>query len=172
VFVNTLLVAMATLTAASESHKQRISAQDVQDAAKSIGVSLKPEQVKEWHEIIASVQESIDIVDSLPDYFPEVDTTTFPRLHVHRPAPEENEGNAWAWRATIEGRKEGPLAGISFCLKDNITVKDVPMLLGTDMFTDYVPKTDASKSNVLLEAYGFPLLTVLSYCIKDPRSGW
>ena len=32
-------------------------------------------------------------------------------------------------------------------LKDNIAVKDVPMLFGTDMFTEYVPDVDASKNH-------------------------
>ncbi|KAH8675946.1 amidase-domain-containing protein [Xylariales sp. PMI_506] len=124
---------MANLTAASESHKQEISLQDVEDVVKSIGLQIKPEQVGEWHEIIASVQKSIDIVNSLPDYFPEVNTDKYPRLN---------------------GKKEGPLSGVSLCLKDNIAVKDVPMLLGTDMFTVYVPKTDATLLTRLLEAGG------------------
>lgn len=136
---------MATLTAASDSHKQRISAESIQNAAQNVGLQLKPEELTDWHEIIASVQESIDIVDSIPDYFPEVDLATYPRQNVHRPTAEDNEGNAWAWKAKIEGKAGGPLSGVSFCLKDNIAVKDVPMLLGTDVFTDYVPKTDASE---------------------------
>jgi Asp-tRNA(Asn)/Glu-tRNA(Gln) amidotransferase A subunit family amidase len=34
-------------------------------------------------------------------------------------------------------------------LKDNIAVKDLPMLFGTDMFTNYVPDVDASKNYLM-----------------------
>lgn len=34
---------------------------------------------------------------------------------------------------------KGLLAGKKVALKDNISVKDVPMLVGTDFFKDFVP---------------------------------
>jgi Asp-tRNA(Asn)/Glu-tRNA(Gln) amidotransferase A subunit family amidase len=37
---------------------------------------------------------------------------------------------------------------MSIALKDNIAVKDVPMLFGTDIFADYVPDVDASKKPI------------------------
>ena len=133
---------MATLTAASDANKAKVTAEKVVEVVSDIGLNLP--HLDQWHEIIASVQESIDIVESMPDYFPVVDLEKYPRRNVHRPSQEKNEGNAWAWKATIEGEKGGPLSGVTICLKDNIAVKDVPMLLGTDIFTDYTPKTDAS----------------------------
>lgn len=136
---------MATLTAASDLHKSTVTADKITHVLDKIGVNLASDQVSQWHDIIASVQESIDVVEGLEDYFPSVDLDKYPRLDVHRPTAEENEGNGWAWKSRIEGRKGGPLSGVTFCLKDNISVKDVPMLLGTDMFTDYTPRTDACK---------------------------
>jgi hypothetical protein len=52
-------------------------------------------------------------------------------------------------KVRIDGSSEGPLKGMRMALKDNIAVKDVPMLFGTDMFTDYVPDVDASKNHLM-----------------------
>lgn len=136
---------MATLTGASESHKTTVTEEKINHVLSQIDLQLPSDQISQWHDIIASVQESIDVVESLPDYFPPVDLDKYPRLDVHRPPVEENEGNAWAWKARIAGKEGGPLSGVTFCLKDNIAIKDVPMLMGTDMFSDYTPKTDASE---------------------------
>ncbi|KAF2793924.1 amidase signature enzyme [Melanomma pulvis-pyrius CBS 109.77] len=145
---------MATFGIASNANKQKITIRDVEKLTRDIGVDLPEHHKEEWRELIASVQDSIDIVQALPDYVPEVDLQRFPRENVHRPEKSVNPGNAWAWRATIEGDSEGPLKGVTFCLKDNICVKDVPMLVGTDVFTDYIPDVDATVVTRILEAGG------------------
>ena len=79
----------------------------------------------------------------MEDYEPETDTKRFPREDIHFPEKEKNEYGAWAWKVRIqdqyprEGR--GLLEGKTVALKDNIAVKDVPMLLGTAFFQGYVP---------------------------------
>lgn len=149
---------MATLKAATQASRDRISASDLQNLLLPIGVQLKSSEVEEWREMIASIQDSIDIVEELEDYVPEVDLVTFPRQNIHRPTRDQNPGNAWAWKVTIDGLPDGPLAGLNFCLKDNIAVKDVPMLVGTDVFTDHVSDVDASKfesSRVESRAHNF-----------------
>ncbi|KIW16775.1 hypothetical protein PV08_03965 [Exophiala spinifera] len=147
---------MATLAAASEANKATITAQDVVDVVGSLNLSLPERDIAQWHDIIASVQESIDVVSSLPDYLPHADTEQYPRSNIHRPPPEDNPGNAWAWKVRIEGDKdEGALlSDVTFALKDNIAVKNVPMLVGTDVFTDYVPDTDATVVRRILQAGG------------------
>ncbi|KAF4622789.1 hypothetical protein G7Y89_g14237 [Cudoniella acicularis] len=136
---------MATVNTASAANKQAITLEKILAITSSIGLKLPTAELEDWHSLIASNQGSIDVVASLPDYLPFVDFDRFPRQDVHRPKPEGNKGNAWAWKARIEGAVEEPLKGIRMALKDNIAVKDVSMLFGTDMFTDYVPNVDASK---------------------------
>ena len=65
---------------------------------------------------------------------PSVDLDRFPRENVRFPDPAENPLGAWAWRCRIQDKKQsaGLLAGKTIAIKDNIAVKDVPMLLGTD----------------------------------------
>ena len=137
---------MATLAPASKASKEKVSVLALEELTRNIGVELPEEQKEEWRDLIASVQDSINVVEGLPDYVPQVDLQRFPRTNVHRPPKNENPGNAWAWKATIQGAPSGPLKDLTFCLKDNIAVKDVPMLVGTDVFTDYVPDVDASES--------------------------
>jgi amidase len=72
-----------------------------------------------------------------------VDEERFPRRNIHFPTPEKNPLNAWAWRCEIQDQTSsanpGLLAGRTIVLKDNIAVKGVPMLMGTDMVNGYVP---------------------------------
>lgn len=137
---------MATLSSASDLSKEKISVQDIIDLASSIGVQIKDSELVQWRDLVASVQDSIDVVEGLPDYVPIPDLETFPRLAFYRPERAQNPGNAWAWKVTINGAEKGPLCGLKFALKDNIAVKDVPMLVGTEVFTDYIPNIDASKA--------------------------
>jgi hypothetical protein len=83
-----------------------------------------------------------------PDYEPIVDLERFPRENVHFPKPEDNKHGAWAWKVDIKDKKPPPrtessppelLKGKTVVLKDNIGVKDVPMLMGTKFVKDYVP---------------------------------
>src|SRR5262245_41520970 len=136
---------MATLGSASTSSREKIAVKDIEALTQSIGVELPEEHKDEWCDLIATVQDSIDVVEALPDYIPQTDLERFPRKNIHRPESKENPGNAWAWKVTIEGANAGPLKGVTFCLKDNIAVKNVPMLVGTDVFTDYTPNVDASE---------------------------
>jgi amidase len=71
---------------------------------------------------------------------PPVDLDRFPRENIHFPEKSDNPLNAWAWRCSIKDKSpEGLLKGKTVTVKDNIAVKDVPMLMGTDMVKGYVP---------------------------------
>jgi amidase len=97
-----------------------------------------------------------DITNGLPDYVPHVDEDRFPRKEVHFPEKEQNSHGAWAWKCSIVDEQEsaGKLKGKTFALKDNIAVKDVPMLLGTNFIKNYVPDCDATVTTRILEAGG------------------
>src|SRR3954452_24733264 len=45
----------------------------------------------------------------------------YPRADLgHRPVGEENPSNGWTWRCSIPGAAEGPLAGRTVGIKDNV----------------------------------------------------
>lgn len=92
----------------------------------------------------------------MTDYVPGVDLKRFPRQNIRFPQPEENPLGAWAWQCDIEDKQKnsssGLLEGKTIAVKDNIAIKDVPMLMGTDFVKKYVPNTDATVITRLLEA--------------------
>jgi amidase len=87
---------------------------------------------------------------------PTVDEQRFQRENIHLPEKAQNSHGAWAWKCNIFDKqaKGGKLQGKTFALKDNIAVKDVPMLLGTNFIKDYVPDCDATVATRILEAGG------------------
>ncbi|WP_433430452.1 amidase [Nonomuraea sp. CA-141351] len=70
----------------------------------------------------------------------------------HRPGPTENPCNGWAWRCSIKESAEGPLAGRSVAVKDNISVAGIPMLNGSPIMRGFVPREDATVVTRLLGA--------------------
>lgn len=68
----------------------------------------------------------------------------------------QNTHGAWAWRCSLidERPNYGLLAGKTIALKDNISVKNVPSLMGTDFITGFVPDLDATVTTRILQAGG------------------
>jgi len=100
----------------------------------------------------------VTFADRCTDYIPTVDEHRFPRENVRFPSKEENTHGAWAWRCDVKDAKpatSGLLVGKTFALKDMISVKGVPMLMGTKFIRDYVPDMDATLVTRILEAGGF-----------------
>lgn len=96
-----------------------IDEQAVLDTLAELGVTLPPDEVAEYAVFLQGVWEIWNKIDNTDDYVPEVDLERFPRQNVHRPTPEENPTNGWAWRVTIEDKSGagGLLAGKTVCLK-------------------------------------------------------
>lgn len=90
------------------------------------------------------------------DYVPGVDEDRFPRKDIHFPNQAQNSHGAWAWKCTVvdQHANEGRLNGKTFALKDNIALKGVPMLLGTNFIQNFTPDCDAIVATRLLEAGG------------------
>ena len=89
-------------------------------------------------------------LDELAD---EMLPVAYPRADVgHRPIGEENPSNGWTWRCSIPGAPEGPLAGRTVGVKDNVCVAGIPMLNGSPIMEGYVPREDATVVTRLLDA--------------------
>ncbi|ORY13897.1 amidase signature domain-containing protein [Clohesyomyces aquaticus] len=126
------------------------------DVCASLHVKVKDSEKDDYRKLLAVFHESAEELMAMPDFEPEADLTRFPRENVHFPDKKDNEYGAWAWRVRIQDQTlkegEGLLAGKTVALKDNIAVKDVPMLLGTEFVKGYVPKVDATVVTRVLEA--------------------
>lgn len=88
-----------------------------------------------------------------------MDEERFPRKDLHFPSQAENTHGAWAWKCTVSDTvaNSGNLVGKTFALKDNVALKGVPMLLGTNFIKDFVPDCDATVVTRILEAGGIIL---------------
>lgn len=109
---------------------------------------------------------------TLIDYQPEPDLKLMPRENMYFvpillqnenslvpryfPEKQDNHDNAWAHRFYLAHKSPTSdlLKGETLCIKDNIAVAGVPCLLGTDSFTGWTPKMDATVVTRILEAGG------------------
>ncbi|ORY30836.1 amidase signature domain-containing protein [Naematelia encephala] len=145
----------STLAPSVLSPNNPITDTSVVEGLKSLGVNPKEEDLDDYTSLLKGIWEIWNKVDQMDDYVPVVDEEKFPRKDVHRPEGKENEYNAWGWKAHVAGTGiEGPLKGKTLCLKDNVTLKGVPCLMGTAIFDDWVPETDATVVTRILEAGG------------------
>lgn len=72
------------------------------------------------------------------------------------PEKSNNPDNAWAHRFNLVHKSPTSdlLKGKTLCIKDNICVAGVPCLIGTDTFTGWVPRMDATVVSRIVEAGG------------------
>ncbi|KAF8527604.1 amidase signature enzyme [Hysterangium stoloniferum] len=141
------------------SEQSQITSEVLQKTVSKINVKIRDYLVEDYTAALTEGQQAMETVMAMDDFVPKPDTTRFPRINVHYPTKEENKLNGWAWKATVKNlnddeAKNGPLYGKTVCLKDNVCLADVPCLNGTDVFSNWVPKTDATVVTRILEAGG------------------
>ena len=78
----------------------------------------------------------------------------WPRGGGRAPTAEENPYGAWAWRVDIAGAPDGPLAGRTVAIKDNVAVAGVPMTNGSAVMGPFIPGYDATVVTRILDAGG------------------
>lgn len=117
--------------------------------AASLGIHLSDGEVAAYDSALQANFDAYDVLDSLPDFLPEV---RYPRLPGYRPEGEENRFGAWQRKAVIQGASEGKLKGRTVVIKDNVSVAGVPMMNGASTFEGYVPDIDATVVTRLLDA--------------------
>ncbi|KAH4860756.1 amidase [Parastagonospora nodorum] len=121
-----------------------------------LGVTIKENEREDYRRLLAVFHDASEQLMAMDDYVPVVDEERFPRENVHFPERADNSHGAWAWKCNIVDKQAqgGKLKGKTFALKDNVAVKGVPMLLGTNFIKGFVPDCDASVVTRILEAGG------------------
>ncbi|MVA36305.1 amidase [Agrobacterium vitis] len=127
----------------------RPSVADVVSLARRLGMRLSPEEAESYRALMAGNLDGYDTVEAEPD---EVPAVTWPRTPGYRPGPVENRLGAWARKTVVNGAGEGPLAGRTAVLKDNIALAGVPMMNGASTLQGFVPVTDATLATRMLDA--------------------
>lgn len=125
------------------------TAEEVRTAAGANFMTLGDAESAQLAEVIAEVCEMIDTLDELDAPAP------LPSHHYRdpgsRPAPEADPYNAFIRRCEVRGADEGPLAGKTVGVKDNLAIAGVPLTNGSRM-PAFVPELDSVVVERLLEA--------------------
>jgi amidase len=118
-----------------------VTTETLDQVCQSLGIEIKEEEKDDYRRLLAVFHESAEELMAMPEIDPAVDMRRFPRTNMHFPTKQDNPYGAWAWKCSIKDPniKNGVLTGKTFAIKDNIAVKDVPMLLGTDFIKDFTP---------------------------------
>jgi amidase len=109
---------------------------------------LSAEELEEFAPAVAAALDSSIAVEKLY----QRSVTPVPERSWESPAPERNRLGAWYVTTTISESSDGPLAGRTVAVKDNIAVAGVPMMNGSRTVEGFVPRRDASVVRRLLDA--------------------
>ncbi|CAN9273067.1 unnamed protein product [Alternaria alternata] len=139
------------------SHGNPVTKETLEALCSQLGVNIDDKEKEDYRRLLAVFHDASEQLMAMDDYVPIVDKERFSREDIYFPEKSDNAHGAWAWRCNIVDKKakgNGKLHGKTFALKDNVAVKDVPMLLGTNFIKGYVPDVDATVTTRILEAGG------------------
>lgn len=133
-----------------------VTEEEVSVIAAKYGYEFKGNEKAEFTQLLAATSNALQFVSEMEDYQPEPDLEMTPRESIYFPKKSENKDNAWAYRFNLAHKSPSSdlLKDKTLCIKDNICVAGVPCLIGTETFTDWVPKTDATIITRILDAGG------------------
>jgi amidase len=124
---------------------RRPGEQELRELADSLGIPIRAEDLAFFHAVTGALLGAYDALDAAAPPPPA-------ERRWWVPAPDENPLGAWYVRTALRERDDGPLAGRTVALKDNVMLAGVPMLNGSAIFEDYVAEVDATVARRLLDA--------------------
>lgn len=138
---------------------------EVRSLAAGVGLMLDGTAATEWTAVLGGMLEAYDRLDALGV---QEHVGHSPRDSGHAPDERDNPFGAWCWRVRIEGAPHGPLAGLRVAVKDNISVRGVPLGYGSSVLSGYVPDVDATVVERTLEAGGtiLGMATCEAFCVS------
>ncbi|KAK4687078.1 amidase, partial [Tremellales sp. Uapishka_1] len=138
--------------------KTPVTSAEVLAASKRLNFEIPSGHEDEYLALLAMTDKHCEIVLSQNDYKPEPDLIKYPRSNIHLPKPgPDNPLGAWAWKAEAGDSVHSTgkmLSGKTVVFKDTVCMAGVPLLFGTDAFTDYIPDVDATVVTRVLENGG------------------
>lgn len=132
-----------------------VKLEDVRAQTAKLGLTVDPKDAPDFHIMLSALDTSAKKILAMDDFSQPTDLNRFPRTDVHAPTAKENPNNAWAYKYVIKDTKPvdgAPLAGKTICFKDCVEVAGVPQILGTDAFSPWTPKADATVVSRVLKA--------------------
>jgi amidase len=140
------------------------SIDDVEAMARLDGIELREREAADLHATISALVEAA--ARAVDRELLHVEVREGARDPGRRPTADEDPHNAFIRRCVVEGAREGPLAGRTVGVKDNIAVAGVPMTEGSH-FPPFTPTLDAVVVERLLDAGA----TIVGTLNMDDRAG-
>ncbi|WP_254861526.1 amidase [Halovivax gelatinilyticus] len=126
------------------------SAAEIAAIADRIDMHLDDEEIEAVAAVAEGMIGAFERLDQLDEPTPSVDYPD--RDAGERVSSADDPLNAWITACEVPGADAGPLAGYEIGLKDNVSVADVELTLGSSMVAGYVPEIDATIVTRLLDA--------------------
>jgi hypothetical protein len=99
------------------------SREELAQIASAFALHLTEEEIDAFYELAEPTAAGYARLDELEG---ETLPVKYPRAETgYRPTGEEDPSNGWSWRCSIPGAPEGPLAGRTVGIKDNVCVMDI-----------------------------------------------
>lgn len=130
-----------------------VTDQTVKAQLLKLDVSLYPGEEEDFQRFLAAAHETAKAVEAMDDFKPPLDVTRFPRKNIE-PILGKDRLGAWTYKFCLKDVEpnDGPLAGVTVCVKDCIGVAGIPQIMGTDCWEPWTPSVDATVVTRLLEA--------------------
>lgn len=135
----------------------KISISDLNSFKDSHGIHIEPAEAKDFLLLLQHDVQTMEDLLKMPDYQPAPTKHAREGVHFVPKSEVDNKLGAWAYKVDVKPTEEdlpGLLNGGSVVLKDNVALAGVPCLVGTEVFTDWTPETDATVVSRILKAGG------------------
>jgi amidase len=121
---------------------------EIREAAKELGIDVDGADIDFYHAAVLGNVEVYAEIDAL-----DTDAgLAFRGGDRDWIEPADNPLGAWRVQTDIQTTSDGPLAGKTVVLKDNINLAGVPMMNGTNLLRGHVATADATVVTRLLDA--------------------
>jgi amidase len=128
---------------------KRPSKADFLIAAEDHGYHLNDSQMESFLNLADETLGSYEAIDKL---YAATIAQQPPQREYSKASDADNLHGAWYVKTNIAGAAQGPLAGKTVVIKDNVSVAGVPMANGSLSLDGYVPSEDATVVKRLLAA--------------------
>ena len=132
------------------------SIEDLRRASEALHLRMGDAELQEFLPLVTAMGGGLTALGPEADELsgPVAQAARYRRGPGRAPTAEENPLGAWAWIVDIPGAPDGPLAGRTVAVKDNVAVAGVPMTNGSAVMEGFIPDFDATVVTRILDAGG------------------
>lgn len=94
---------MSVLVLGETGQTSLVSKEVVEALARKHGFTIPQSELQGWSTLLTGLNHCAKEVLDMPNYYPHVDTTLYPRIKIHHPLGEEEiDYGGWATEAIIK----------------------------------------------------------------------